>query len=277
VIDLHLHTTASDGRCTPAELVERAAAAGIRTLSVTDHDTVAAVDEVRALCAAAGLRAVVGIEITAVEAARDVHVLGYFFDPDDLPLQAFLERQRADRASRIQEIGERLAALGVPIDTAGLLALANGAPGRSLGRPLVARALIDAGHVASIAEAFDRWIGEGCPAFVAREGAPVSAVADVVHRAGGLVSLAHAIKLRDDALVARLCTEGLDALEVHHPDHDAGARQRYRALAAAHGLLVTGGSDHHGEPGPRAALGSVSLPPADWEALAAAGASAHGR
>ena len=125
MIDLHLHTTASDGRLSPGELVEQAAAAGLHVMAVTDHDTTAAVPDVQALARARGIDAISGIEITAIDAGRDVHVLGYFIDPAHAGLAAFLQRQRETRIARVEAIGRRLASLGVPIDLEGLLASAR--------------------------------------------------------------------------------------------------------------------------------------------------------
>ena len=156
MIDLHLHTTASDGRCTPAELVERAARAGLTVMAVTDHDTTAAVDDVAAAGRVRGIEVVAGIEITTVENGRDVHVLGYFVNPADPQLSGFLARQRAQRIERVTAVGDRLARLGMPIDVAPLLAPAKADGGRSVGRPQVARAMIAAGYVADSNEAFDR-------------------------------------------------------------------------------------------------------------------------
>ena len=170
MIDLHLHTTASDGRCTPRELVERAARGGVLVMAVTDHDTAAAVAEVRAEARERGIEAISGIEITAVENGRDLHILGYFFDPLNQPLAAFLTTQRAARVARVEAIGARLAALGVPVDVEPLLEQAKQESGRSIGRPQVARAMVDAGHVADTQEAFDRWLGGGRPGFVPRDG-----------------------------------------------------------------------------------------------------------
>ena len=145
VIDLHLHTTASDGLFTPDVLVEHAWIAGIRTMSVTDHDTVAALSDAERAATAAGINFVPGIEITAVHDERDVHVLGYFFDSGNRELHEFLERQRADRARRLDEIVDKLAALGKPVDRVAVLGARP--PGAALGRPLVAKALVKAGHV----------------------------------------------------------------------------------------------------------------------------------
>jgi 3',5'-nucleoside bisphosphate phosphatase len=270
VIDLHLHTTASDGRLAPAALVARARAAGITVLSVTDHDTVAGLAEARGAAEAFGLTFVAGIEITAVDRGRDVHLLGYFFDPADPALAAFLVAQRADRVRRVAVIAKRLAALGVPIDAAALTRRAAERPGTSIGRPQVADALVAAGHVADRTEAFERFIGADGPAFVPRRGASPEEVIAIVRRAGGIASLAHPGLVGNDAIVPRLAAAGLPALEVCHADHDASAERHYRRLAAAYGLAVTGGSDFHGDSLHHpAALGVVGLPADDFARLRA--------
>jgi hypothetical protein len=248
VIDLHLHTTASDGRLSPADLVARVAAAGITTMSVTDHDTVAALAEVGVEASARGIRLVPGIEVTAVADARDVHLLGYFFDPASVPLLTFLEGQRAQRVSRVREIGARLARLGIPIDVDALVTTAASRPGTSVGRPQIARALVSAGHVSSVQEAFERWLATGLPAFVPRTGPSPARVVDVVHAAGGVVSFAHPGVTRRDDLIRPLADHGLDAIEVYHSDHLPEDVQQYRGLAQRLGVLVSGGSDFHGDP-----------------------------
>jgi predicted metal-dependent phosphoesterase TrpH len=266
VIDLHLHTTASDGRSTPAALVQEVAAAGVRILAVTDHDTVAAVADVARAAGDAGLICVPGIEITAVDRGRDIHVLGYFIDPGHQGLAGFLERQRAQRRRRLAEIGQRLNGLGVAIDAA---SLAMTTPtGRSIGRPQVAAALVAAGHATSIADAFDRYLGEGRPAFVERIGKPPVDVIQEIKRAGGLASLAHPGKVKRDEIIPSLVAGGLDAIEVFHPDHDDTDRARYLSLARNHELLLTGGSDYHGpQSGRVSGLGRVGLPADAYEAL----------
>lgn len=270
MIDLHLHTTASDGRSTPADLVREAAAAGLTTIAVTDHDTTAAIADVAAAAQGAGLDVVPGIEITAVDRGRDVHILAYFLRADSIELDAFLQRQRADRRRRLFEMIDALDRAGAPVDRAGLDARLAGERHRSLGRPLLAQALVQAGYVATIAEAFDRYLGEGRPAYVARQGASPCEVVRLVTHAGGLASLAHPGKLRRDEIIPDLVDAGLPAIEVHHPDHDDVDVGRYRQLAAAYGLLVTGGSDYHGPgSGRTAGLGRVTLGRADFDRLAA--------
>ena len=269
MIDLHLHTTASDGALPPAALVARAAAAGIRTLAITDHDTTAGLAEGRTAASAAGLTFVDGIEITAVEGGRDVHVLGYFFDPADRELKEFLGAQHQDRLRRVREMAERLEALGVPIDAAPVLALgADG--GRSVGRPHVAAALVAAGHVQTRDEAFIRFLENGRPAFVPRRGASPEFVVNVIAGAGGVASVAHPGLTRIDDILPRLVRAGLHAVEATHTDHDATAERRYRALAATLGIAVSGGSDFHDDTGRRrCGLGSVTLPAADFASLEA--------
>jgi predicted metal-dependent phosphoesterase TrpH len=268
LIDLHLHTTASDGTLTPSALVARAAAAGLRIIAITDHDTVEGLPEARNAATALGLRVIDGVEITAIEDHRDVHMLGYFVDPADKGLTDFLSTQRVDRLRRVREIGDRLAALRFPIDVESLLAEGARKPGRSIGRPQIAAALVAAGHARDRGDAFDRLIGSDCPAYVPRHGARPDDVIEIVRKAGGIVSMAHPGLTRQDHIIPRLASAGLAALEARHSDHDALAEQRYRALALQHGLAVSGGSDFHGDVSHRAPmLGSVVLPFEDFTAL----------
>jgi predicted metal-dependent phosphoesterase TrpH len=265
VIDLHLHTTASDGKLSPAQLVARASAAGLRVISVTDHDTVAGLDEARAAATAAGMRLVNGIEMTAVDGDRDVHVLGYFFDPADRDLDEFLRRQRVDRVNRVREIAARLSALNYPVDVDAILRHAAVNSGRSVGRPSLADALVAAGHAVDRRDAFDRLLGRDAPAFVPRCGSPVEKVVAMIRKAGGVASLAHPGLLGSDQRIAGYAASGLGAIEVRHREHDATAEARYRDLAAALGLAVSGGSDYHEDA--TSSPGSVTLDEADFERL----------
>jgi 3',5'-nucleoside bisphosphate phosphatase len=270
VIDLHTHTTASDGRCTPADLVRRAAAAGVTVLGVTDHDTIGGCDAARAACAEAGIEFVPGIEITAIRAACDVHVLGYFIDTRSAALQAFLAKQRMNRIDRVRQMIDRLAQHGIGLDADAILGPGLADSAKAAGRPWIARALVAAGHVASTDEAFDRWLSRGRPAFVPRAGAPPEDVVAQVHDAGGLASLAHPVLVAHDDWIDEFARAGLDALEVYHTEHDQEAVARYAAAARRLGLAVTGGSDFHGDATHGAATpGIVSLPPEEFEALKA--------
>lgn len=267
MIDLHLHTTASDGRLTPGQLVARATAAGLTIISITDHDTVAAIAEVTELAGAMGIRVIPGIEITAVDDGRDVHMLGYFFDPDSTTLAALLERQRAVRVARVREIGERLAALRMPIDVDSVLLTAAAKPGSSVGRPQVARELMRTGYVASVQEAFDLWLATGRPAFIRRTGPSPASVVGAIHQAGGIASMAHPGVTKRDELIEPLIDAGLDAIEVYHSDHTPEAEHTYQMIAKRHGVALSGGSDFHGDDSRRNMLGLISLPADAFAAL----------
>jgi 3',5'-nucleoside bisphosphate phosphatase len=267
LIDLHLHTTASDGRLPPAALVERVHAAGITVMSVTDHDTVAGLPEARRAAALLGITMVDGIEVTAVHDGRDVHMLGYYIDSADANFGLFLQEQRVRRVERVREIGARLERLGVPVDVEKLIARASQNPGASVGRPVIARALVRAGHVASLQEAFDRFLATGQAAFVPRTGKTPLEVIDVIHQAGGLASMAHPGVTRQPSVMAALAGAGLDAIEAYHSDHTPEMRRGLLQFAAEHGLLITGGSDFHGDDSRDRPLGRSTLPAAEFERL----------
>jgi predicted metal-dependent phosphoesterase TrpH len=281
VIDLHLHTTASDGRLTPTQLVARAAAAGLSVISVTDHDTTAGLAEASGAARQHGLRLVNGIEITAVERRRDVHVLGYFFDPGSPALAEFLRGQRADRLRRLTRMIDRLHELGFAVATDALLRDASQGGGRTIGRPQLADALVAAGHAGNRREAFDTLLGEGKPAYVPRTGATVGEVAAIVRAAGGVASLAHPGLMKLDDAIPDFVAAGLPAIEVWHGDHDAATTERYRALAEGLSVGMSGGSDYHADNSHHVAgLGVVTVPPAalaDLEARANGGARAAAR
>ena len=260
MIDLHLHTTASDGTLDPGALVERAHAAGVHTLSVTDHDTMAGVPAAAEVAAALKVEFLPGIEITAVVGNRDVHILAFFLDQAPPGLGAFLLTQREDRNARARAMAARLKTLGVPIEIEQTIERAQ-AEERAVARPLIARALVQAGHARTEQEAFNRWIGDGGPAYVPRKGSSPSDVIRLVSRVGGISAMAHPGLLGRDELIPSLAKAGLTALEVHHPEHDAATEARYAKLATQHELATCGGSDFHGDGHHRAKnLGRVGLP-----------------
>lgn len=268
MIDLHLHTTASDGRLAPAELVATAAAAGVTVLSVTDHDTTASADASAAACAQAGVEFILGIEITAVVDGEDVHVLGYFLDPHSPQLGVFLDEQRALRLDRVRRMVARLAAIGIALDAEAILKPAREDHAKAAGRPWIARALVAAGIVGTTREAFDKYLKRGQPAYVSRVGPLPAEVFRQIHVAGGIASLAHPGLLGRDDLIASFAAAGVDAIEAHHSKHTPEDTARYLSYAERHGLAVSGGSDFHGDPshdvgGP----GSTSLPPDRFQAL----------
>jgi 3',5'-nucleoside bisphosphate phosphatase len=266
VIDLHLHTNASDGLLSPDALVDRLAEAGIHTFSVTDHDTVAGLARAEAAAARHGMRFVPGIEITAVEDGLDVHMLGYGFDPSSTMLLEFLQEQRAERLMRAYRIIDRLKELGITLDAEQVIGTTPPSSGKAIGRPVIARALVAKGHADSVSDAFNRFLGSGKPAFMPRTGAKAAEVVDIIARAGGVASMAHPGVTKRDGLIPQLVSRGLMAIEVWHSDHDDETTMRYLAQAEALGLHMTGGSDYHGDlPDRNARLGAIGIPQAAFE------------
>jgi predicted metal-dependent phosphoesterase TrpH len=268
-VDLHSHSSASDGTQPPADVVRRAHAAGVTVLALTDHDTVAGHPEaVRAL--PPGMTLVRGMELSCRLRGRGVHLLAYLFDPAERALAAEVGRIRDDRVQRARGMVERLARLGVPITWE----MVERITGDSVpGRPHIARALVVAGAVASVEEAFTQeWIGEGGRAFVDRYAVDAERAVRLVRDAGGVSVLAHprspGYEVPDEG-IALLAAAGLAGVEADHPDHPEGERLRLRRLAAELGLVVTGGSDDHGAmTGHR--LGVETTAPEAYEALVAA-------
>jgi predicted metal-dependent phosphoesterase TrpH len=270
LIDLHLHTTASDGLLAPAALVERAAAAGLTIIAVTDHDTVGGLAHAVDAGRTRAVRVVAGIEITAVEDGSDLHVLGYFIDPGSPILAAFLREQREDRTRRVREMGKRLRTLGLSVDVDALIREAD-AVTRSIGRPAIADALVASGQAVDRTDAFNRLLGRGKPGFVPRRGTPAAAVIETIHAACGIASVAHPGVTSTDSLIERLAGQGLDAIEVWHSDHTPDQQRHYAMLADRLGLAKSGGSDFHGDGVHRAArLGGVLLPEPEFQRLEAA-------
>ncbi|MDR7556348.1 MAG: PHP domain-containing protein [Armatimonadota bacterium] len=257
-IDLHTHTTASDGLLDPAALVAEAHARDVGLLAVTDHDTTAGVDPAMAAGRTLGVEVWSGVELSCDVPVGEVHVLGYFVRHELEWFQQLLDRLRAGRTDRARRMVERLAALGVPIAFERVAALAGGG---AVGRPHVARALVEAGWVRDIAEAFDRYIGRHGPAYVERVKISPAAAVRVIRAAGGLAVLAHPGWGAHEAIVPELVAAGLDGIEVYYPDHSPAQVERYTALARQYGLLMTGGTDFHGgEIATRVAVGSQYVP-----------------
>ena len=278
-IDLHVHTTASDGRLTPAELIRRAHEIGVEILSVADHDTIAGLPETFATAAALGVRMVPGVEFGIDIDGTEVHMLGYFFDPDDAELQAKLTELHASRVGRGRRIVDKLNALGVPLSWDRVQEIAGDG---SVGRPHVARGLIEGGFVASHDEAFQRYLAHGRPAYEEHmKLAPEDCIA-LVHRAGGVALLAHPTWLADaEAVLPSLVAAGLDGIETYYGNYDEATIRWIEGLARKYHLVRSGGSDFHGlETSMHADLGSVSVPDecfAELEACAGRRQTAAGR
>lgn len=255
-VDLHAHSTASDGSRAPADVVRAAHAIGLAAIALTDHDTVAGIAEASAMGAELGVRVVPGIELSAVEGDAETHILGLHL-ADTLELETSLVALREMRRSRAVRIVERLNELGVRVEMAAVL---EQAAGGAIGRPHIARALIAEGWAVDFRDAFDRYLGGGRPAYVAKERlAAVDAIA-LIHRAGGLAVLAHPSHAGSREHVEAFVREGLDGVEVRHPSHSAEDVSRLSALVEHFSLVPSGGSDWHGAAdGPRT-LGMMRVP-----------------
>ena len=259
-IDLHLHSTASDGILPPAQVVEAAKAAGLSVIALTDHDTVAGVHEAVQAGEGLGVRVIRGVELSAHEEAsgREVHMLGLHVTRLDA-LERELTALRAKRMERARQIVERLAQVGVAIGFESVLAQSGGG---AVGRPHIARAMIQAGAVADQREAFDRYLGQGRAAFVPKSPFLIGDAIRIVHDAGGLAVWAHPSHTATRERVERLVALGLDGLEVRHPSHSADVAAGLEALCDFFGLVPSGGSDWHGPVGERALGGQVV--PREW-------------
>ena len=252
-IDLHAHTTASDGTYSPTELVDAAADLGLAALAVTDHDTLAGLPEAIAAAHARGLELIAGVELSVEDEAGRCHLLGYGLAPDDAPLQRTLMVVREKRNARNVRIMQRVRDLGLPITWDDVLRHAGDA-GEVIARPHFAAALMEYGVVASIKEGFDKYLGTGKPLYFHKDGLTTSAAIELLHKAGGVAVIAHPglSKWSDPAILeqrlARLKREaGLDGVEAYYNKHSTAQTHDYLAIADRLGLLVTGGSDFHGD------------------------------
>ncbi|MBA4609518.1 PHP domain-containing protein [Aeromicrobium sp. Marseille-Q0843] len=270
-IDLHTHSTRSDGTDTPGDLVRKAKAEGLDAIALTDHDATEGWAEAQEAADEVGLRLIRGIEISTQYEGLSVHLLGYEFDPGYAPLVEELERVLGGRNQRLPRILEKLAALGMPLTEAEVFAVAGDAA--AWGRPHVADAMIAKGYIKDRDEAFRDWLVPGKPGYVGRYSAGLFDAVRLVREAGGRPVVAHAWA-RDSRgkmtaeLLAELTEAGLAGLEVDHPDHDERARAELRAIADDLGLARTGSSDHHGAgKGPAFHLGANLTDPEQLERL----------
>ena len=265
-IDLHIHTTASDGLLTPSEVIAQAIDLGLRVISITDHDSVGGVDEALAAAVGSALEVIPGVELSVhAPPGGDAHILGYFVDHHDNGLLRALSRLRDARFDRARAMVEALQAAGHAISLDDVLANANGG---AVGRVHVARALVTARSVDTIEEAFGKLIGREGPFYVRKALFLPREALTLIHAAGGVAVLAHPGVSGEEPLIG-LIGEGLDGIEAYHADHSGPQRDHFVSAARRFELVVTGGSDFHG-PGLRsAALGSGACPPAVVEALRA--------
>ncbi|SFJ56228.1 PHP domain-containing protein [Brevibacillus centrosporus] len=243
--DLHTHTKASDGTCDPAENVRLAKEAGLAAVAITDHDTVAGVPAARKAAEELGIEVIPGIEVSSVGRGQDIHVLGYFVPYEDEAFQERLVSLRETRHERNQLLIARLQELGIPITLENVYRRKQGTD-KNIGRPHIAEELIELGVVASIDEAFAKYLGKEGAAYVNPPRITPQQAITLIKDAGGAAVLAHPGLYDADDLVEELIAFGLDGIEVNHPDNDPDQRARYTAWANEHGLVITGGSDFHG-------------------------------
>jgi len=258
--DLHLHTTASDGSWTPAQVVQAASERGFSVISITDHDTTDGVAEAQAAGTSLGLEVISGVEVSCENEDSDteIHILGYYLEIDNPGLNGELTRFREARFVRAKNMVAALQEQGLNIEFERVLELSTDG---SVGRPHIARALLEQGYVRSVQEAFHRYIGRDCPAYFPRyKLEPEKAIA-LIKEAGGVPVLAHPGLIGDDSLIPELVRAGIAGLEVYHSDHSIASQRRYKKMADDMGLLITGGSDCHGPKGKDSVLmGTVKLP-----------------
>lgn len=256
-IDLHTHTTASDGLLSPGRLVGLAKDAGVGILAVADHDSTDAVDTAMNEGRRLGVEVIPAVEINTDVDTTEVHVLGYYLDHHQPWFQEFLTRQRDGRVNRAAKMVEKLNALGIPITFERVRAIADGA----VGRPHVARALIETGVVKSTEEAFEKYIGRNGPAYVERMKVTPQEAVEVILKAGGIPVLAHPGWGVQEEMIPPLVAGGLEGLEVYYPDHTPALVTRLLEIASQFQLLVTGGTDFHGgDLATRVGIGSQYVP-----------------
>jgi predicted metal-dependent phosphoesterase TrpH len=260
ITELHCHTTASDGLHSPSEVVRLAKQRDVKLLAITDHDTIAAHKEALAAGDAMGLRVIPGIEVSSLSAQGEVHVLGYNVRPDDDATINTLHSLRGVRVARARGMIEKLAALGIHVPFARVQAMAGDA---MIGRPHIARALVELGTVQNTQAAFDLYLAEGKPAFVPHEGLTPAQAVNLIHAAHGVAVLAHPALYRGDlaVLLDDLLAAGLDGIEAFYPLHTPAQTEQYKSIAKQHGLVLTGGSDFHAVIGDQPiSLGTVHVP-----------------
>lgn len=263
--DLHLHTTYSDGACSPQELVTKAHQAGLHTIAVTDHDSVGAVGETGQCAKELGMEVIPGVELSACTETKEVHILGYFVDIANPDFLDALIELRERRMKRIGRIVDKLNKMNIPLTMDEVLVNKSG---DSVGRPHVANAMVNQGHADSYYQAFNKYLGDGRPAFEKKDCFSPRETIDLIAAAGGLSFLAHPGMALGDECVKKLIDQGLDGIEVVHPSHPPEIVQYYRNIVSQYYLLECGGSDFHGGlKNDEHLLGKVSIPQTTVEAM----------
>lgn len=255
--DLHLHTAYSDGTYNPEELIRETVKSGLSAISVVDHDTVDGIEPVIKAALGQGIEVIPGIELTAEYGKSEVHILGYLIDYQDEGLKEKLHILKKNRIERVHRILDKLKDLGLKLDPQAVFDISAGG---TVGRLHIARAMVKEGLVGSTGEAFNRFIGDRCPAYVLGfRYFPAEAI-KLIKRVGGVAVLAHPYSLQDKNLIPELIKSGIMGLEVYYPEHTKAMVELYEDYCRKYNLLLTGGSDCHGSAKPEARIGSIKLP-----------------
>jgi predicted metal-dependent phosphoesterase TrpH len=256
-VDLHIHTVHSDGVDTPAQVVERALDLGLAAISVTDHDTVSGISETVSLAKGTSLEVIPGVELSATDGTSDIHILGYFVDYSDTSFIAELNRFKNARLERAKKILGKLKEMNIDLPVDRVLDIANRS---AIGRPHIAEALLDQGYVDTFEEAFRKYIGHRSPAYVPKLVLEPRQAFDLIRSVGGIAAMAHPGTVQRDDLIPVFVEQGMQALEVWHPQHDRGSVRYYMEIAKRYGIAVTGGSDTHGPRVGGSTVGSERVP-----------------
>jgi 3',5'-nucleoside bisphosphate phosphatase len=243
LVDLHTHTHYSDGALSPRDLVALAKNLGMRAMSITDHDNIDGVSEISSVAAEVGVEIIAGVELSATLGAKDIHILGYMFDPDNKNLRAILDLFKKERMIRAEKIVKRLNRFDLPLRFDTVLEYAGHG---AVGRPHIAAALVDEGLIETYEKAFDDYIGDSRPAFEPKYKISPADAMEIIANAGGISILAHPGYYINDYDLSDLIRAGLDGIEVVHPAHDAERVKHYRGITSTYFLLESGGSDFHG-------------------------------
>lgn len=255
--DLHLHTFHSDGVRSPRHVVDLAEQHQLQIIAISDHDNLAAIQEASDYARSKQITVIPAVELSCDYEGTDLHLLGYAFDPEDRALNDRLAIFRAGRLQRGQRILDRLLEEGISVDRTRVAELCGEG---AMGRPHIARAMVEAGIVNSVQEAFEQWLGAGCPGYVSKERFQVAEAIETIGEAGGLISVAHpSLYPNPLELLEALFRAGADAVEVFHPEVDAVSAGEFQRVAMGHGKFVTGGSDDHGFED-RRTIGSIHVP-----------------
>jgi predicted metal-dependent phosphoesterase TrpH len=255
--DLHIHTKCSDGLFTPDEIVRKTVHAGLKAISITDHDTVTGIDQAKPLALESGLELIPGVEMSSAYKGYDIHILGYFFDYQHSELKHYLDNCRLLRTERAERMVQKLAKMGVRIEIEQIIMKAQNG---SVGRPHIAAVLQDGGFVKSFSEAFSKYLGSHSPAYVKSIETHPSEVIRLINEAGGLSFLAHPAQNVPDEILRQLISFGLDGLEIIHPSHDIYRQNYYREIANEYFMLFSGGSDYHGLKDHEDSFGQIWIP-----------------